>query len=326
VTLVCNYYLTLKCNDTCEFSRLWQKKEFQEMEEVGAEAVKKNLRYLRDMGVLVMNFTGGEPLLYEDLPEVLRASKRLGFFNILTTNGILYPEKADLITNLVNHLVFSLDSPSPSEHNRIRGIDCFRSVIDGIKTAKRLGKSPIINFTVTKDTIGVLPDMVDLSQKLGVLLWINPVYNWFGLEGFSKDSVDYISRYFGRKNVGLNLASLQVIRDGGNNTRRPVCRAGSSTVTVFPDNTLVSPCIHLQRSVVKLDDNIAGILKRREVKLATSIHGRDEKCKGCMDWSYLNPSFFRGINKNLFLALYSMWSLFWKELRLKPAGSQAEKE
>ncbi len=321
--LVCNYYLTLKCNDACEFCRLWQKKEFQEMRETGAAEVKKNLRYLRDMGILVVNFSGGEPLLYEEIPEVLRISKRLGFFNILTTNGVLYPEKADLITNFVDHLVFSLDSPVPADHNRIRGTNCYQSVIDGVRAAKRLGKNPIISFTVTRDTVGVLPDMVDLSQSLGVLLWINPVYNYSGLEGFTKESVDYIARYFGRKNVGLNLASLQVIRDGGNNIRRPVCRAGASTVTIFPDNTLVSPCIHLRKSAVKLDENIASILKRREVKLAASLCGRDDQCNGCMDWSYLGPSFLYGINKNLFLALYSIWNLFWKDLRIKSAGRQA---
>ncbi|MFH1709864.1 MAG: radical SAM protein [bacterium] len=317
-SLVCNYYLTLKCNDTCEFCPLWQKKEFQEMEDADADVVKKNLRQLRKMGVLVMNFTGGEPLLYERLPEVLRMSKKLGFFNILTTNGILYIEKAQQITHLVDHLVFSLDSPVQSEHNRIRGTDCYKSVMDGIKTAKQLGKTPIINFTITRNTIAVLPDMVDLSQKLGVLLWINPVYNWSGLEGFTASSVDYLARYFSRRNVALNLASLQVIKDGGNNVRKPVCRAGSSALTIFPDNTLVSPCIHLQRSAVKLDEGIASALKRREVKLAVSLHGRDDKCKGCMDWSYLGPSFFCGINKSMFLALYSMWNLFWKELKLKP--------
>lgn len=293
------------------------------MRETGAAEVKKNLRYLRDMGILVVNFSGGEPLLYEEIPEVLRISKRLGFFNILTTNGVLYPEKADLITNFVDHLVFSLDSPVPADHNRIRGTNCYQSVIDGVRAAKRLGKNPIISFTVTRDTVGVLPDMVDLSQSLGVLLWINPVYNYSGLEGFTKESVDYIARYFGRKNVGLNLASLQVIRDGGNNIRRPVCRAGASTVTIFPDNTLVSPCIHLRKSAVKLDENIASILKRREVKLAASLCGRDDQCNGCMDWSYLGPSFLYGINKNLFLALYSIWNLFWKDLRIKSAGRQA---
>ena len=317
--IVCNYYLTLKCNDTCEFCFIWQKKEFQGIEDPGAEIVKKNLKQLRDMGVLAMNFTGGEPLLYEELPEVLRVSKRLGFFNTLTTNGILYLEKAKQITAFIDHLVFSLDSPVRSDHNRIRGTDCYRSVIEGIKTAKQLGKNPMINFTVTRDTITLLPDMVDLSSKLGVLLWINPVYNWSGLEGFNRDSVDYLSRYFGRKNVALNLASLQVIRDGGNNIRNPVCRAGSSTITIFPDNTLVSPCIYLQGSAVKLDEGIATALKRREVISATSLHGRDEKCKGCMDWSYLDPSFLHRFDKNLFLALYSMWSLFWKELKLKPA-------
>jgi MoaA/NifB/PqqE/SkfB family radical SAM enzyme len=291
------------------------------MGETGAAVVKKNLRYLRDIGILVMNFTGGEPLLYEELPEVLRTSKRLGFFNILTTNGILYLEKADLITNFVDHLVFSLDSPIPAEHNRIRGIDCYQSVVEGVKAAKRLGKNPIINFTVTRDTVGVLPDMVDLSLKLGVLLWINPVYNWAGLEGFTKDSVDYIERFFGRKNVGLNLASLRVLKGGGNNIRRPVCRAGASTITIFPDNTLVSPCIYLQKSVAKIEDDIASMLKRREVKLATSMHGHEDKCKGCMDWSYLDPSFLHSINNNLFLALYSLWGLFWKELRLKKGAA-----
>jgi MoaA/NifB/PqqE/SkfB family radical SAM enzyme len=321
--LVCNYYLTLKCNDACEFCGLWRRNEFQEMPESGVADVKKNLRYLRDMGILVMNFTGGEPLLYEDLPEVLRLSKRLGFFNILTTNGILYPEKAELITNFVDHLVFSLDSPIAADHNRIRGTNCYQSVIDGVKIAKKLGKNPIINFTVTRDTVGDLPDMVDLSQSLGVLLWINPVYNYSGFEGFTNESVDYIARYFGRKNVALNLASLKVIRDGGNDIRKPVCRAGASTITIFPDNTLVSPCIHWQSSAVKLDENIASILKRRDVKQAVSLSGRGDECKGCMDWSYLGPSFLYGVNKNLFLSLYSIWKLFWKDLRSKSAGRQA---
>jgi MoaA/NifB/PqqE/SkfB family radical SAM enzyme len=315
--LVCNYYLTLQCNDTCEFCGIWQNSEFQGMHGTGAAQVKKNLRDLRDAGVQMMNFTGGEPLLYEELPDVLRTSKRMGFLNTLTTNGILYLEKADQITNFVDHLVFSLDSPVPSEHDRIRGTSCYQSVIDGIKEAKRLGKNPIINFTVTRDTVGVLPDMVDLSQKLGVLLWINPVYNWATLGGFSRESVDYIARFFGRKNVAMNLASLQVIRDGGNNIRRPVCMAGSSTLTIFPDNTLVSPCIYLQKSVVRIDGRLADILKRREVKLASSMHGRDSKCKGCMDWSYLDPSFLRGINRNMFLAVYSLWNLFWKDMRSK---------
>jgi hypothetical protein len=149
------------------------------------------------------------------------------------------------------------------------------------------------------------------------------VYNYSGFEGFTRDSVDYIARYFGRKNVAFNLASLQVIREGGNNIKRPVCRAGASTLTIFPDNTLISPCIHLPRSAVKLDGNIASILKRREVKLAASVCGRADECKGCMDWSYLGPSFLYGMNKNLFLSLYSIWKLFWKDLRSKSAGRQA---
>lgn len=317
--LVCNYYLTLKCNDASELNDIWQKKEFQDMPETSAVPVKANLKQLRDLGVFVMNFSGGEPLLYDELSEVLRASKRLGFFNILTTNGILYEEKAGQITPFVDHLVFSLDSPVPAEHNRIHGTDCYQSVMDGIRTAKRLGKNPMISFTVTRDTVGLLPEMSDLSQDMGVLLWINPVYNWAGLEGFNNETVDYINGFFRKKNVAMNLSSLRVIKGGGNNIKRPVCRAGGSTITIFPDNTLVSPCIHLKGSAVKLGNagGISSTLKRREVGSAVSLHGRDEKCRGCMDWSYLDPSFLHSLNGNTFPAIYSLWKLFWKDIKFK---------
>ena len=316
--LVCNYYLTFKCNDTCEFCGIWQKKELLDIKEAGTEDVKKILHNLKSLGLLIMNFTGGEPLLREDLPEILKISKRLGFFNIITTNGIAYPERADEITGFVDHIVFSLDSPLAEEHSRIRGVSCFNSVIDGIKTAKKLGKLPIINFTVTRDSIQTLPEMADLTQKLGVLLWINPVYNWSGLEGFDRESIEYISRYFSRKNIALNLASFDVLRKGGNDTKRPVCRAGTSAMTLLPDNSLVLPCFYLQKFTVKVDEKLADILKREEAKLAVSVQGRESRCKGCMAWEYLNPSFLRVFGKNMFLSVYSLWSLFWKELNLKP--------
>jgi MoaA/NifB/PqqE/SkfB family radical SAM enzyme len=315
--LVCNYYITLRCNDTCEFCDIWQRKEIQDSQEAGIDGIKKILRELKDVGVYVINFTGGEPLLRDDLPEILRASKRLGFFNILTTNGIEYPEKAAQVTGLVDHLLFSLDSPSPEEHNRIRGVGCFEAVMEGIKIAKKLGKLPFINFTVTRDSIQNLPEMADMAQNLGVLLWINPVYNWAGFEGFDKRSIDYIRRYFGRKNVALNLASMEVLVKGGNDDRRPVCSAGDSTITLLPDNSLVLPCFYMQRSVIKIDEKLRDLLKRREVQASVRVHGRDAQCKGCMAWPYLNPSFLHRLDKKLFLALYSLWSLFWKELNLK---------
>jgi MoaA/NifB/PqqE/SkfB family radical SAM enzyme len=315
--LVCNYYITLRCEGACEFCGVWQMKDMEGREEADLDAVKKNLRDLKKLGVVVMNFTGGEPLLRNDIAEILRFSKRQGFFNILTTDGTEYLSKAESVTPFIDHLVFSLDSPQASEHNRIRGADTYNAVIDGIKLSKKLGKLPIINFTVTRDTILEMPEMVDLAEKLGVLLWVNPVYNWGGLEGFESRSLGYITRYFGRKNVAFDLASLELIKNGGNNPRRPICRAASAAVTVLPDNTLVLPCFYYQKASFKIDGNLYETFKRREVRLSSPFSGRGEPCKGCMAWSYLNPSFLYGVDKNLFLALRSLWGLFWKELKLK---------
>jgi len=320
--LVCNYFLTFRCNDTCEFCGLWQRPELESVEEAGIEDVKKNLSDLKKAGVLVMNFTGGEPLLRDDIQEILRASKRHGFFNILTTNAIEYPAKAERITGLVDHLVISLDHANEEEHNRIRGVACYEDVMNSVKIAKGLGKLPILNFTITRDSIAGLPDMVELSEKLGVLLWINPVYNCSGLQGFEKSSLDYISRYFGRKNVALNLGSLELIKKGGNRVKRPVCRAGEATVTLFPDNTLVSPCFYYQKAKINIKGDLLSKLRGREVKESASFHGRGDVCSGCLAWEYLNPSMLRPVSKEMFLSLYSFWKLFWKELKLKKGVKQ----
>jgi MoaA/NifB/PqqE/SkfB family radical SAM enzyme len=287
------------------------------MPESGIETIKKNLMDMKKLGVLVMNFTGGEPLLHNDIVEALRVSKRLGFFNILTTSGVAYLEKAEAVTPFIDHLVFSLDSPLPDEHNRVRGVAIYDTVIEGIKKAKSLKKLPLINFTVTRETIGLMPEMVDLAQNLGVLLWINPVYNWPGLEGFERDSLDYILRFAGRRNVAFNHSSLELIRQGGNNVKRPVCKAGEATLTLLPDNRLVAPCFYFQKGAATADNGIPNVLKRREIKLSTSFHGLGDPCRGCMAWEYMNPSFLQGINKYTFKSLRSLWDIFWKELSLK---------
>jgi MoaA/NifB/PqqE/SkfB family radical SAM enzyme len=318
--LVCNYFLTFESNDTCEYSEYWQKDDYKGFGNAELADVKKNLTQLKLLGVNMIDLKG-EPLLHPAIPEILRISKRLGFFNVVNTNGILYEDMAKNITGLVDQLLFSVDSANAEEHDRIHGTACFEYAINGLKAAKKLGKLPIINFTVTRGNIQELPEMVELAEDLGVLLWINPVYNWFGLEGFDRGSIGYISRYFGRKNVVLNLASLELLKEAGNNIKRPVCRAGSAVLTIFPDNTLVSPCAHLRRSAVKVDDFLTEILKRREVMPAIALHGRNERCKGCMSWSYLNPSFLRIPSPKAVLAAYSIFRNFLKEINLKKGAN-----
>lgn len=275
---VCNYYITLRCNDTCEFCPIWQNEDYKKIEEKPYD-----LNLLKKVGVELLNITGGEPLLRDDLIQVLKQAKALGLKIQLTTNGILYPERAKSLVGVVDELYFSLDYPIAEEHDRSRGVECFHTVIKGIKLAQELGQKSIIKFTMTRDNIRFLPEMVELAEKLKILVYLSPVYDFFGTQGFERPTFSHIRYYSRRKKVLLNHAILEFVKNGGNWVVFPRCRAKESTITILPDGNRVSPCFF----------NPGG------------KQGREDVCSSCMRWPYMLPSFSKGLDKYFWLNLYS---------------------
>ncbi len=106
------------------------------------ENVSANLRDLKAMGVKVVDFTGGEPLLHRQLPEFLDIARSLGMMTTVTTNGLLYPKYARALRGKIDMLHFSLDSPVEAEHNASRNVKCFDKVIESIAVAKAIGRAP----------------------------------------------------------------------------------------------------------------------------------------------------------------------------------------
>ena len=81
--VLCNYYVTYRCNAKCSFCDIWEKPSPY----VTTENALQNLKDLKRLGVNVIDFTGGEPLLHRDLPELLKMAKDLGFITTVTTNA-----------------------------------------------------------------------------------------------------------------------------------------------------------------------------------------------------------------------------------------------
>ena len=314
--LVCNYYLTYRCNDTCEFCDMWRRDDLKGIEEAPADVIKKNLKDLKELGVVYIDFTGGEPLLREDLPEILKYAKGLGFFSALTTNCILYKQRAKEIVDLVDRLLFSLDAPDASEHERIRGVYSYEPVMESIKEAKSLGQNPIINFTITRSSINFLPEMIDFCKSHKILLWINPVFGR-NFQGFESESIEHIRYYFRNSWAAMNLAALEFLQKGGNDKNFSRCRAVESTLTISPDDNLLLPCFYTQKKKLLINGELKKIYRSKETRAMGKFEGRFDFCKGCMIWSYIAPSFFYKIDRYFFLNLYSIWNLWWKEYRVK---------
>jgi MoaA/NifB/PqqE/SkfB family radical SAM enzyme len=299
---------------------MWREADLQKTPEAGFEETKKTLSELKDLGVAYLDLTGGEPLLREDLPQILKHSKEINFYTTLTTNGLLYPQRAKEITQFIDRLIFSLDSPASDEHDRIRGAVCFDKVLESVKIAKSLGKTPVLNFTLTRESVASLPEMATLAEELGCLLWVNPVFDFESLNGFEADTIDHI-KYFGYKsNVAFNLAALAFIKASGNNEKRPRCRAALAVITVTPDNCLMVPCIKNKEGKIKIEGSLKETLLAS--KKLSKMSGRLVICRGCMMWPYMIPSFLYKIDRYFFLNLWSAIDLYRKEYLLKKGGKK----
>src|SRR6202012_4116345 len=92
---ICNYYVTLRCNQRCTFCNIPHTNHGSPSRLPPLEQVRANLRDLKRLGVVILDVTGGEPLLYRDLIEMLTIAKKMRFITSVTTNGMLYPKFAE---------------------------------------------------------------------------------------------------------------------------------------------------------------------------------------------------------------------------------------
>jgi len=134
----CNYWITYKCNSKCEFCRIWKDDKLKKTTDTSYKNARRNIDDLKKIGVRTIDFTGGEPLLNKELPDILTYAKKKDFFVKLSTNGILYPEKADELKGLPSRIYISFDTTDREEYKIIRGVDGFSKVLESIDVAKKI--------------------------------------------------------------------------------------------------------------------------------------------------------------------------------------------
>ncbi len=286
--LVCNYYLTLRCNARCTFCDLWEKADAPLAD---TETVLQNIRQIRAAGVRIIDFTGGEPLLHPDLPLFLAEAKRRRLKTTVTTNGMLYPKRAEKLRGLIDLFHISIDGASSETHNRLRGIDCYDKAIESIELAVSLGEQPDLLFTANADNYLDVTPLAEYARKSGLVLIVNPVFEACGGKGLlNREQLLELEGLCRKPNVYLNGGVFSIMKDGGVDTDNPRCRAVSSTVVISPENELLLPCFHQMNSSVPINGDLKRTLNSAERREALAKQGRYPFCQGCTINCYLAPS------------------------------------
>ncbi|MFZ1730635.1 MAG: radical SAM protein [Bacteroidota bacterium] len=289
--ILCNYYLTYRCNAFCDFCHFGDHTEFGHSRHALTEDVMKNLSELRSIGVRFVDLTGGEPLLHPDIGQIAAETRRLGMKASITTNGLLYPKRAEELAGNVDLLHFSLDSADPLQHNSMRGVDCFDRVIESIELAKELGETPDLLFTVTNENFRQMEGVYAIARKHGLMLLLNPIFRYFREEGLSEEAMSFTEAFARKPMVYLNPSFITLRRKGGNRVADPLCKAVSRVVVISPENEILLPCYHLHFEKLPIGGSLKETLNSERVQWHQEHEGGHDFCEGCTINCYFEPSF-----------------------------------
>jgi radical SAM protein with 4Fe4S-binding SPASM domain len=116
-------------------------------------------------------FAGGEPLVREDLFELIAYAKKLGFNVFGATNGTLItPEVAKKLRKYDVGLVIGLDATDARAHNRIRGVPgAYERVIEGIENSLAENLYVHLNLVASKINFSYVPKILAYGDKIGAV-------------------------------------------------------------------------------------------------------------------------------------------------------------
>ncbi|MGL6235037.1 MAG: GTP 3',8-cyclase MoaA [Segniliparus sp.] len=172
--------LTDRCNLRCTYCMPEEGMSWLPDDDLlAAEEISRLVRVaVTRLHVAEVRFTGGEPLLRRELPEILRAAAALRPRPelSLTTNGLGLKQKARLLADCgLDRLNVSLDAADPATYAESTRRDRFADVIAGLAAASAAGLRPVkVNAVLTrrgssggKDWRDVAAELLDLCLASG---------------------------------------------------------------------------------------------------------------------------------------------------------------
>ncbi len=140
--------------------------------EMDADDVIRFLEVAREFDVEKVKFTGGEPMLRDDLEEIIRRVPE-GMEASMTTNGSMLPGRAAALREAgLERVNVSQDALDPEAFKEVTLSGAYDSVIEGVKAAVDADLKPVkLNMVVFEQTAEHVEDMVHyVAQNDGLRL------------------------------------------------------------------------------------------------------------------------------------------------------------
>ncbi|MFX1456198.1 MAG: radical SAM protein [Promethearchaeota archaeon] len=297
--------LTLRCNGKCPFCSIHSLPSSILGVDMKTQQIENLIDQLADLGILALSFTGGEPTLRKDLPELIYHTGVIhDFMNGLASNGYFLPKllKEQKLEGL-DYVLLSLDYPKAELHDLRRGIKVYDKVIESIKLSIKNEIKPIISMVVMKDNIDYIEDMCNLAENLNSSIEIYPcedIIRDYPEHSYQIEDIDNLipniavwaekirSLRKQYKNILTDPISIEVVEKGGfggypsYHQKILRCHVAESYIFISHDGLIHYPCkIHPIMSFNALVHPISSIYKSNEVSEIMKNHDNYDFCDHC---------------------------------------------
>jgi radical SAM protein with 4Fe4S-binding SPASM domain len=171
--------LTYRCNNDCAHcynlehpSLLPSGADLKVKAELSTADWKLVLDKAWALGIPHIIFTGGEPTLRDDLPELIAHAESNGQITGLNTNARRLSDErfvAQLVESGLDHVQITLESCQPEVHDEmVRAKGAFQQTIKGIRNVLAAPLYVMTNTTMLRTNVQTIPATLDFLAELGV--------------------------------------------------------------------------------------------------------------------------------------------------------------
>jgi MoaA/NifB/PqqE/SkfB family radical SAM enzyme len=161
------WLITRKCNYRCTGCNVWKE---QDQRELATDDIKKGLDILKELGIVELVLSGGDPLLRDDIGEIIDYASKL-FITTVYDNGSMAANKIDCLRN-VDFVAISIDSLDEQKNDSIKNVPgAWRRAMETVEKLHSEGINVSVTPTISQKNLNEIMEITNYFTQKGIPVW-----------------------------------------------------------------------------------------------------------------------------------------------------------
>ena len=289
--------LTYRCQNRCFFCYASSPDRGRQVPEMTTDEVKQVLDKIVDQAKTpTVSFTGGEPTLRHDLPELIAHAKGLGMRVNLISNGIRCADAsyvASLVEVGLDSAQISLEAGEAAVHDEVVAHPgAFERTVQGVRNLRAAGIHTHTNTTINRKNQHALPALIDFLAEMGMeYLSMNMVIRTGGAVGVPDVNYQAIgdlalslkarAEERGMRFVWYSPVPYCLFNPAQHGLGSQSCSAADGLLSIAPDGAVL-PCSSFEEGIGNLlTEDFATLWNRRTTRYWRNKEFLPPGCQEC---------------------------------------------